>query len=240
MKKYKTEVILGIISFTLSFVLYTIHLYYFHDLNFIISDLTAQIAYLPIYVFLTSVIIEQLLSMRSKAEMIRKLNTLVGVFYSKVGNDLIKMFIKSDMNIEQLKNDLKGAGNRNNEKYSYLKAAISNYKSGINEQLTDLDTLKEFLYTNSDFMFNLMSNPNLMEHHTFTELILAVAHLIQEFKFRGDISNYTKEDIAHIHVDIERAYKLLMAEWINYMIHLKKEYPYLHNLALRENPFIIN
>lgn len=240
MKKYKTEITLGIIFFAISFVLYAAHLYYFRDLHSIISDLTAQLAYLPVYVFLTSVIIEQLLSRKSKAEMLRKLNTLVGVFYSEIGNELIKMLVKSDVNIERIKSELKAAGDWNNEKCSYLKGVISSYKSDIIEKSIDLDTLKKFLYSNYDLMLNLMANPNLMEHHSFTELILAVDHLIQEFKSRGELSSYNKEDLVHMNVDMERAYKLLIVEWINYMIHLKKEYPYLHNLALRTNPFLIN
>jgi len=37
--------------------------------------------------------------------------------------------------------------------------------------------------------------------------------------------------------DIERAYKLLVREWLSHMEHLKGHYPYLFSLALRTNPF---
>jgi len=35
----------------------------------------------------------------------------------------------------------------------------------------------------------------------------------------------------------QRVYGLLVPEWLAYMKHLKKNYPYLFSLAMRTNPF---
>jgi hypothetical protein len=45
------------------------------------------------------------------------------------------------------------------------------------------------------------------------------------------------KDCAHLELDIARAYRLLVIQWINYMRHLKKNYPFLFSLAMRTNPF---
>ncbi|GEM_PF-6682769 len=37
--------------------------------------------------------------------------------------------------------------------------------------------------------------------------------------------------------DIERAYALLIREWLSHLDHLKASYPYLFSLAVRTNPF---
>ena len=47
-------------------------------------------------------------------------------------------------------------------------------------------------------------------------------------------------DIAHLAGDMTRAYKLLVFEWLLYMRHLQKNYPYLFSLAVRMNPFDTN
>jgi len=39
---------------------------------------------------------------------------------------------------------------------------------------------------------------------------------------------------------MKRAYHLLILEWLDYMKHLKTNYPYLFSLAVRTNPFDTN
>ena len=36
---------------------------------------------------------------------------------------------------------------------------------------------------------------------------------------------------------MKRAYVLLIREWLDYMSHLRTDYPYLYSLAVRTNPF---
>jgi hypothetical protein len=36
---------------------------------------------------------------------------------------------------------------------------------------------------------------------------------------------------------LHRAFRLLTLEWLAYMQHLKRAYPYLFSLAIRTNPF---
>ncbi|MBN2072884.1 MAG: hypothetical protein JW770_02935 [Actinobacteria bacterium] len=38
-------------------------------------------------------------------------------------------------------------------------------------------------------------------------------------------------------VDVTRAYGYLVHEWICYMNHIRKNYPYLFSLAMRTKPF---
>lgn len=235
MKKYKDEIVLGIIFISISFILYAIHIYIFNDLKIMESELTAQIAFIPIYVFLTSIIIEQMLKRSERAENLRRMNTLVGIFYSEIGNGLIKYLSKCDENLESIKKKLQFGEEWNEMECSNLKNLIKIYKSSIKS--IDMDCLKKFLYEKKDLMVQLMANPNLMEHESFTELLLSIFHLIEEFQYRENMNSYEADDIIHILKDVERAYKNLAIEWIRYMIHLKKEYPYLHNLAVRQNPY---
>jgi voltage-gated potassium channel len=37
--------------------------------------------------------------------------------------------------------------------------------------------------------------------------------------------------------DAKRAYSALVRQWVDYLQHLKRSYPYLFSLALRTNPF---
>jgi hypothetical protein len=88
-----------------------------------------------------------------------------------------------------------------------------------------------------DFLLRLLENPNLLEHETFTEHLRAVFHLTEELTSREDLMGLPDTDYAHLSGDIQRAYGLLVHQWLDYMRHLKDNYPYLFSLAMRINPF---
>ena len=87
------------------------------------------------------------------------------------------------------------------------------------------------------FLLALLENPNLLEHETFTELLRAVFHLTEELEKRKDIKQLPKADYDHLKLDTERAYNILIYQWVEYMEHLMNNYPYLFSLAMRTNPF---
>ncbi len=77
----------------------------------------------------------------------------------------------------------------------------------------------------------------VFEHESFTDLILALNHLTEEMKARGDLSALPPADVSHLTTDITRVYSQLILEWVKYMEYLKTHYPYLFSLAMRKNPF---
>ena len=48
------------------------------------------------------------------------------------------------------------------------------------------------------------------------------------------------KDYDHLTGDMKRAFMKLLEEWLEYMKHLKKDYPYLFSLAVRTNPMDAN
>ena len=86
-------------------------------------------------------------------------------------------------------------------------------------------------------MLRLLANPNLLEHDSFTNLLWAVFHLTDELAHRKDVNTILDSDYVHLAGDVKRAYVLLISEWLDYMKHLKVNYPYLFSLAMRTNPF---
>jgi hypothetical protein len=66
---------------------------------------------------------------------------------------------------------------------------------------------------------------------------MAVFHLTEELAARPDIQKLTEADRLHIANDMKRVYGLLTAEWLDYMQHLRENYPYLFSFAMRTNPF---
>jgi len=87
-----------------------------------------------------------------------------------------------------------------------------------------------------DFLVKLIENPVLLEHETFTELLMAIFHLVEEMNYRTE--TLSEDDIRHLTKDVKRAYDIIVLEWIQYLIYLKNDYPYLYSSAVAVNPFL--
>jgi len=85
MKEIKWQLILGMILVSLSVLLYLFHYIIFKDMHHIFIYLVGDIAFVPIEVFLVTVIIHRLLNEREKKTLLTKLNMVIGAFFSEVG-----------------------------------------------------------------------------------------------------------------------------------------------------------
>jgi hypothetical protein len=167
----------------------------------------------------------------------KKLNMVIGVFFSEVGNRLIHIFALADLHFEEIHESLIITEKWTREDFLKVAEQVKNGRHGVEISRTDLVTLKIFLIQERDFLVRLLENPTLLEHESFTDLLRAVFHLAEELAYREDLSKSPATDRAHIGGDINRAYHLLVHQWLDYMEYLKVNYPYLFSLAIRTNPF---
>lgn len=235
MKQKKWEIYLGLGLGVVSLTTYYIQNLIFHDVRIILSDLLLQIAFLPIYILLSTIVIDSLLSRREKRQRIKKLNMVIGAFFSESGVELLQSLNKFDRTREEtarliLLDDWP-------QKVERMKKWLGKDGFQINSRTGELEGLKVLLMAKRDFLLRMLENPNLFEHESFTELLWAVFHLTEELASREDLKHLSNADYHHFSGDIERAYGLLILEWLTYMIHLKEDYPFLFSFAARTNPF---
>jgi len=237
MKKWNWRVKLGIGLVLLSAYLYLIHWIIFEDVHHIFIYLLGDIAFVPIEVLLVTLIIHELLSAREKRSMLQKMNMVIGSFYSEVGTTLLESFTDFDPGSEQIREELIPSNEWDDEEFARVSTRLKSYDCEIQSQRGELEALRNFLVGKRNFLLGLLQNPNLLEHDTFTDLLWAVFHLTEELAHRKDLKQLPETDYEHLAGDIKRAYGLLISEWIDYMKHLKSDYPYLFSLAMRTNPF---
>jgi hypothetical protein len=236
MRRANWQLILGISLVVLSAVLYAIHYFIFRDAHHIFIYMVGDIAFVPIEVLMVTLIIHRVLSDRERRAMLKKLNMVIGAFYSEVGLKLIPSFAKFDHKSDEIKKDLSGMKKWKDTDFKNAEERIKAYDFKIDSNLSDLKKLRDFLSERRNFLLRLLENPNLLEHETFTELLWAVFHLTEELEYRQDLDKLPPTDLDHISGDIKRVYVLLLARWVDYVMHLKDHYPYLYSLAVRTNP----
>jgi hypothetical protein len=234
------QILFGASLIALSAILFVLQIHFFHSPRDTFFYLFQDIAFIPIQVLLVTLIINGLLNMREKRSRLEKLNMVIGAFFSEAGTQLLSYFSDRDPGRDDIRQELMISDRWTNEQFSRVSRHLREYNYGVDIHKVDLTFLRGFLVGRRGFLLRLLENPNLLEHESFTELLLAVFHLTEELAAREDVNDIPDTDYAHLAGDIRRAYVLLVHQWLAYMKHLKENYPYLFSLAIRMNPFIEN
>jgi len=221
----------------LSLVLFTAHYLIFHDEHHLFIFFAGDLAFIPIEVLIVTLIIDQMLESREKQRKMEKLNMVIGTFFSTFGTPLLARLTGTDERIGEVKQRLVVTDTWNTAMFEDMQKCLDDYTCSVSPARIDLEDFRRFLISHEEFLLRLVENPMVFEHESFTDLILALSHLIEELKARGDLSQLPPSDRSHLTTDIQRAYSQLIREWIKYMEYLKNHYPYLFNLAMRKNPF---
>ena len=234
---FSWQAVLGIILITLSAVVYFIHYLIFRDARSIFFYLISDIAFVFIEVLLVTLVLHELLAYREKKSLLKKLNMVIGAFFSEVGTELMTYFVVFDSKAAEMTKHLVVKKEWTDKEFAKMRKKVMAHAASIDLNRKDIATLKEFLIKKRYFLLALLENPNLLEHETFTNLLWATFHLTEELSNRKNLKSLLDTDAEHLAGDIKRAYILLIAEWLAYMSHLKSNYPYLFSLSMRTNPF---
>lgn len=196
-----------------------------------------DLVFLPLEVLLVTFLLEGLIKQREKREKLEQINILVSAFFSEVGIEAIKVLNPFIVNKDGYANmvDIRQSW-RDIDYKNAAKDALS-YTFETDSTANDLEKVNKLLYWKKDEILTMFQNPNLLENNRFTSMLFAVYHLMDELYNRDDFITLPQSDYDHLSGDMERAYKLLVVEWLYYMRHLKNKYPYLYSMAIRKNPF---
>ncbi len=234
---FSSQVIIGLILIFLSVFVYCIHYLIFRDARHIFIYLIGDIAFAFFELFLVTLVIHGLLDYRDKKAMLKKLNMVIGAFFSEVGTELMRILSKFDRSSHDIADKLIVNNEWSDKEFAMMHKMVEAHASSVECKRGDIENLKNFLINKRHFLLALLENPNLLEHESFTNLLWAVFHLTEELANRKDLKTLSDADLQHLTGDIKRAYGIIVSEWLSYMSHLKNDYPYLFSMALRTNPF---
>lgn len=237
MNQVTKQILFGAGLILMSALGYLIHYLLFRDAHHILIYLVGDIAFVFIEVLLVTLIIHKLLEWREKQSRLEKLNSVIGVFFSEIGTELLSYFSDLDANLDAIRKDLLVSSQWTDKEFQDVTRRLNAYAYRVDPVKLNLEHLKHSVLGKRDVLLLMMGNPNLMEHELFTELLRSVFHLGEELKLRNPVTDLPAVDRQHIAGDTNRVYGLLVREWISYVKHLKNNFPYMFSLAMRTNPF---
>jgi len=216
--------------------IYLLQLWIFRDAKTTVFYLMQDLAFVPVNVFLVTFFINQLLSSREKRNKTKKINVTISTFFIEMGTGLIRILSKACAN----KDDIAAILDPNElmkPRNASLYRKISDARIDMSCTADVLTELKAYLSENKTQISLILENPHLLEHDSFTDMLWAVFHMSDELNSRDSLDDLPQSDLLHLAEDARRAYRALIIEWISYIRYLRAEYPYLHSLAVRRNPF---
>ncbi len=237
MKLGRWQAALGGSLIASSAIVYCVQILVFHKADDTFFYMFQDLAFVPVQVLLVTLMLNQLFKRREQLALQKKLNMVIGAFFSEVGSSLLKSFSEFDAKDGEIHRALRLATDWTDKEFKIALASIREHEFEIDARKGDLHCLKDFLSSQKVFLLGLIENPNLLEHESFTELLWAVFHLTEELSRRQNLGALPDTDVSHIAGDIKRAYTLILSEWLAYNRHLKDDYPYMYSFVVRTNPF---
>lgn len=236
-KRTKETIFIGAGLVLLSVFLHFIHVLIFKDVHHTMIFLLADIAFIPMEVFFTSMILERMLERREKEHGKEKLNMLVGVFYTEIGTQLLSYFVEQDDHVYICKKlRIQDPSVWNDAYFKRLQQLNSSYHYEVKLSKIDIDQLRHILHEGKNLLITLITNESLHDHETFTDMLMLTMHLKEELDTR-DCNNLTEVEREHLERDMEAMYRYLTYEWCHYLDYLSKHYPGLFNTAIMLSPF---
>jgi voltage-gated potassium channel len=174
---------------------------------------------------------------REESLRLEKLNMVTGLFFSEMGNGLLRRFVQLDPETGTLLAGLTISNDWGDKDFEKAAGELSRHTFVIDSRRGELSEMREYLQSQASMLLRLLENPIVHEHGTFSDLLRAVFHLRDELMNRPELSNLPDSDVKHLEGDIVRIYRLLVLAWLRYMNYLKNNYAYLFSLAMRLNPF---
>lgn len=241
MKKFSWEARLACLLIAISICVYVIKFLFFGDngesntLSYIFNSL----GFLPINVLIVTLIINRLLTMRSKREQQEKTRMVIGLFFSEMGDTLLRKMVQWDKAPETLRETMLVKNTWTKDQYKAAKEQAAKLCTRTVPGSDDLIEVRDLFMKNHDFLLRLIENPVLLEHTTVSKLMQDLFHLGEELASRKDIPSLPASDLAHLSGDVNRVYCQLTTAWLEHMEYLSRNYPYLLSLSLRKSPFLL-
>lgn len=231
------KVSIGLFLLTSSLLLSVLHVFVFHDSQTFLFYIALDLAFVPIQVFLVSLVLDNIMKERERKAILQKMNMVIGAFFSEVGNETIRRIGDFCQDSPQLAEQLNVTAAWSMETFRQAADKARVQACRLDEDRSSMEELKTFLLEKRSFVLGLLQNPNLLEHDDFTDLLWAWCHLTEELAVRPGFDDLPRPDVEHLQGDMRRCFVLLVRQWLSYMRHLKSDYPYIYSLAMRTNPF---
>ncbi len=198
-----------------SCIIYGLQLLIFRDPSTTFFYIFQDLAFMPFTIAIATIVVGEVMDRREKRDRIEKTRMLASNYFSEMGGAMMRMLYKnSNLDID--------------------------FDTDFDVDRSDIEIkMDETLYENMrhlimEHQFGLLvisSNPALLDHEEFTDMLWGVFHLMDEFRLRGEFKNLSTADIAHMENDFSEVLRLTLVNWKANIEYMRLNYPNFYNTA---------
>jgi len=208
----------------LSFIIYGLQILIFRDFRTTAFYFLQDMAFMPITIAIVTFAVGGLINENTRKEQLSKTRMLTSSFFTEIGTGLMLVMLEPVQNKPDInKLAVRSAG---------TDAEVQKIQQHIQEAdiVYALDeatymTTKQRILEEQTAILVMASNPMILEHECFTEMLWSIMHLTDEFRLRGDYQDLSAKDIEHLNVDFIRVLRLMMINWVSNAKYIKDTYP---------------
>ena len=153
MKPPRWQIVLAALLVALAVGLHGLHYWIFQDYHHIWIYLLGDIAFVPLDVLLVTLVLHELLGRREKRALMRKLNMVIGAFFSEVGLKLLKQLTTFDSGELGEMHVTPDWGGRD---FDRARRAAADRQVQAETFRPDLEKLRDFLKSRRGFLLGLL------------------------------------------------------------------------------------
>ena len=217
----KKNVIIISVLLAISACIYGMQILIFKDMRNTEFYIFQDMAFIPISIAITTVVVGELLDINNKRDSRQKTRMLTSTFFSDIGFELMSMLALVSNIDEELLHTINDTELSDSDKIT----AIKNSGLTVNADMGIYTIISDVIIASKTDILILSSNPMLYDHEYFSDLLWELLHLMDEFRLRGDYVKLTPNDLTELNSDFAQVLELLLINWVVNAKYLKEIYP---------------
>lgn len=205
----RTILILSLISACI----YGLQILIFHDLRDTEFYILQDLAFIPISVAITTVVVGNIISDRDQKEAREKAGMLRAAFFTIAGSQLMQLLTRcSNISDDTCMHDTSDVM--------------------VQADQNTCESIQKLLEEKQQALIAMTGNSSLMEQEDFTQLLGGIFHLLDEFHLRGSWSQMSDQDHSHMNEDFAKVLILLETNRMENAHFQQKYFPDFYKTSL--------
>ena len=227
-RKTTRKVVMILIA--VSAAIYLLQIAIFHEERTTAFYILQDLAFMPVTIAIATLAVGEIINDREKKDRLEKTRMLTSSFFTGMGAYLMHEILgmtNADAFIHEVVRsgaDLPGTEEETRKRIQEAKLAVHIDVAGYTKA-------RQIITANQTNILVIASNPLIIEHECFTEMLWGVFHLMDEFRLRGTWDDLSKEDIYHFNQDFVEVLRLMLMNWVGNARYLKETYPAFYAAA---------
>lgn len=233
MEKKRMYITVGILI-GISVIIYALQIIIFDDKRTTAFYIFQDLAFMPITIAIATLVVGDLMSRREQKEQREKTRMLTSSFFTQMGADLLDIMMRGSSKADNLTH-LMLTPTKDDKDVQRVQSQLQSADLGFTLSADVYDESMDIILRSRLALLTLSSNPLLLEHECFTEMLWGIFHLSDEFRLRGKYNELDKEGREHMEDDFEKVFRLLLVNRVANLQYLQKTYPNYYSASLAES-----